>query len=75
MATITFISIGVLVPTIESLMMGSSYIMIGSPSISSLALPLFKLRDRDPLREIFFIDLAEVFPYSLAIGLTQKQSQ
>jgi len=74
MATITFISIGVLVPTIESLMMGS-YIMIGSPSISSLALPLFKLRDTDPLREIFFIDLAEVFPYSLVIGLTQKQSQ
>jgi len=65
-------SIGVIVPVIVFLVVGNSYIMIWSPSISFLALHLLKLRDKDPLREILSIDLAGVFPSS-AIGLTQNK--
>jgi hypothetical protein len=49
--------------------------MIGSPSISYLALPPLKLRDKDPVRELFSIDLAEVSPSSSVVNHVQKQSQ
>lgn len=73
MTTRAFMSIGVIVPVIVFLVVGNSYIMIWSPSISFLALHLLKLRDKDPLREILSIDLAGVFPSSSAIGLTQNK--
>jgi hypothetical protein len=53
---------GVLVPSIVSLRIGSSFTMIGLSSISSLVLPPFKLRDGYPFYKIFSIDLVVVFP-------------
>ena len=49
---IAFVSVGVLAFTIVFLRTGSSSIMMGSPSISSLVLPLLKIRDENPFNKL-----------------------
>lgn len=67
----SLISTGVLVCAIVSLGIKSSSIMIGYPSISSLVLPLFKLRDEDPFHELSSTDLTEVSPSPSLVSLIQ----
>jgi hypothetical protein len=43
-------------------------VVVGLSFISSLVLPLLKIRDEDPFNEISFVDLVEVSPSPSAVS-------